>query len=65
MSLFGQREYTRSELVQMASLARGKKNVKKAIALYNRALEKEPDDPDIQARLAPLLADAKHHEEAQ
>jgi Tfp pilus assembly protein PilF len=54
--LFARRPPTRAELVAAADRARGRGNARKAAALYQEALRSGPDDPVVNARLAPVLA---------
>jgi Tfp pilus assembly protein PilF len=54
--LFARRPRTRAELVAAADQARGRGGARKAAALYQEALRDDPDDPIVNARLAPLLA---------
>jgi len=48
--------YDRTRILVAADRARAKGRRRKAIALYRRVLMVEPGDPDLHARIAPLLA---------
>jgi tetratricopeptide (TPR) repeat protein len=54
----------RPKLMKRASAARAKGKHKKAIVLYGRVLEHEPDNPDLHKKLAPLYAKTKQRPEA-
>ena len=56
--------YDRRKLLSQASQARGRGRIKKAIRLYRRILEVEPDDPDVHRKIAPLLARSRQREAA-
>jgi len=59
MGFFRSKEPTRSELLQKAGRARSKKRKKKAIILYKKLIEMNPDDLDVHTKIAPLLAATK------
>jgi len=48
--------YDRTRILVAADRARSKGRRRRAIALYRRVLMVEPGDPDLHARIAPLLA---------
>jgi len=53
------RQYDRRRLLDRAAKAarsRGRRNRRRAIALYREVLEREPHDPDLHRKIAPLLA---------
>jgi tetratricopeptide (TPR) repeat protein len=54
----------RVKLMRRAATARAKGKHKKAIALYRQVLEREPDDPALHKKLAPLYAKTKRAPEA-
>jgi tetratricopeptide (TPR) repeat protein len=56
MGLLSRPSYDRRKLLDQARAAQKKGRIKKAIRLYQRVLEAEPQDPDIHRKLAPLLA---------
>jgi Flp pilus assembly protein TadD len=56
--------YDRRKLLDQARVASGKGKHKKAIRLYQRVLEVEPEDPEIHRKLAPLLARTRQPEAA-
>lgn len=56
MGLFRRRPKTRAETIEAADKARARGRVKRAVSLYQEALRAQPDDPTVNARLAPLLA---------
>jgi tetratricopeptide (TPR) repeat protein len=59
MPLFPQtREYDRTRLLDDATRARLKRRRRKAIRLYRLILTVEPENADLHAKLAPLLAEA-------
>jgi len=47
---------TRAETIAAADQARARGRVKRAVSLYEAALREKPDDPTVNARVAPLLA---------
>jgi tetratricopeptide (TPR) repeat protein len=58
MSWFRRRpEYDRSTLLDAAARARSRKKRPRAIELYRRVLAVEPHNPELHAKLAPLLAE--------
>ena len=53
------RQYDRRRLLDRAAKAargRGRRKRRRAIALYRELLEREPHDPDLHRKIAPLLA---------
>lgn len=64
MGLFGKPHYDRRKILEKARVAARKGKRRKAIALYQRILEVEPDDVEIHRRLAPLFARARRVDEA-
>ncbi|MDJ0864598.1 MAG: hypothetical protein QNK03_00725 [Myxococcota bacterium] len=58
MGLFARRReaYDRSRILTEASRARGRGRLRRAIRLYRWVLAAEPRNPDLHAKLAPLLA---------
>lgn len=56
MALFSRKPRTHSEIVAAADRARTRGRVKKAIAGYREALGRDPTDPALNVKLAPLLA---------
>lgn len=57
MGLLGGRQtYDRARLLRQAERAARRRRRRRAIALYRRVLVVEPSNPDLHARLAPLLA---------
>jgi tetratricopeptide (TPR) repeat protein len=51
--------YDRHRIMQDAARARGKGKSKKALSLYRRVLEFEPENPDLHRKVAPLFAQTK------
>ena len=49
-------DYDRTRILEAASRARARKRYRKATALYRRVLAVEPNNMELHARLAPLLA---------
>ncbi len=64
MGWFGTKEYNRSSALESAAKAQGKGNKKKALAEYKKVLEHEPENPNILAKVAALLAQTKQDKEA-
>lgn len=58
------RTYDRARLMKRAAGARKKRKHKKAIALYRQVMEREPENPEIHKKLAPLLAQTRQAPEA-
>jgi predicted Zn-dependent protease len=56
--------YDRSSTYEAAEKARSRGRVRKAIAEYQKILAVDPSDPQVNARLAPLLVKVKRHGEA-
>ena len=57
MGIFSvQPAYDRARVLSAASRARAERRLRKATALYRRVLAAEPDNLELHARLAPLLA---------
>ena len=56
--------YDRSKLMKRAAGARSKGKNRKAIALYRQVLEREPDNPELHRKLAPLYAKTRQAPEA-
>jgi tetratricopeptide (TPR) repeat protein len=54
----------RLRLMKRAAAARAKGRHKRAIALYRKVLEREPDNPALHKKLAPLYAKTKQGSEA-
>lgn len=55
--LFREPEYDRTRMLDAATRARLKRRRRKAIRLYRRILTVEPENADLHAKLAPLLAE--------
>jgi tetratricopeptide (TPR) repeat protein len=65
MSWFaGGGSYDRRRILEAASLARRRGRRRKALRLYGRVLEAEPGNPEIERRVAGLLAETKRPEAA-
>jgi len=64
MGLLRKKTYDRNRLLRQASRARMRRRWTKAIALYQEILVREPDNPEILRKVAPLLARAKRDDEA-
>jgi tetratricopeptide (TPR) repeat protein len=64
-SLFSRKPYNRSSTLDAADKARGRGRVKNAIAGYSTILEKEPNDHQVHARIAPLLAKVRRWDESR
>lgn len=61
MALFTRSEkpFDRSKTLEVASKAKAKGNLKKAIAAYREVLARKADDFDVHLKLAPLLAETR------
>jgi tetratricopeptide (TPR) repeat protein len=57
-------DYDRSRILAQATRARTRGNARKAIALYRRVLEHEPENGDLHRRIAPLLAATRQNTES-
>jgi len=57
--------YDRSAVLDAADKARGRGRVRKAIAGYSQILAQDPNDHQVHARIAPLLARTKRWHEAR
>lgn len=65
MALFaGATAYDRGRILEAASRARRRGRRRKALELYRRVLAVEPGNPDLERRVAPLLAQTKRPDEA-
>ena len=64
MGLFKRKPPSWPDLMAKASRARARGRKKKAIAIYKKLLAGTPDDVDVHAKLAPLLAARKQRKEA-
>jgi tetratricopeptide (TPR) repeat protein len=58
------KQYDRTRILAAAAKARRTRRYKKALELYRRVLEVEPENPDVLRRVAPLLAKTKQPTEA-
>jgi len=58
------KRYDRSRILAQAARARKNPRIKKALALYQQVLEREPGDAEIQRKVAALLAETKQYSEA-
>lgn len=56
--------YDRSRILSQAGRARGRGRARKAIALYRRVLDHEPQNAEVHRRIAPLLASTRQGAEA-
>ncbi|HEY5657581.1 MAG TPA: hypothetical protein VIY27_07300 [Myxococcota bacterium] len=57
-------QYDRTRILAGAAKARKKRRHKKALELYQRVLEVEPENPEVLRRVAPLFAKTKQPAEA-
>jgi tetratricopeptide (TPR) repeat protein len=58
------KQYDRTRILAAAAKARRRRRYKKALELYQRVLEVEPENPDVLRRVAPLLARTRQPERA-
>ncbi len=58
-------QYDRYRIMQDAARAREKGKRKKALSLYRRVLEFEPENADLHRKVAPLFAQTKQQSEAR
>ena len=66
MPLFSRRiPYDRKRILDRAIQLESGWRWRKALALYRQVLAAEPHDPDLHARIAPLLAKSRRHYEAR
>lgn len=56
--------YLRSSSMAAAAKARASGDFKKAIAEYQKVIEREPDNTDVHGKIAPLLAQAQQYKQA-
>lgn len=59
MAFWSRKPLGRSDLLEAAAKSARRRRYKKAVGLYKKALESQPNDPAIQSKLAPLLATIK------
>jgi tetratricopeptide (TPR) repeat protein len=64
MGLMRTKAYDRQRILTQVARARKRRRWGKAIALYQEVLAREPDNPEILRKLAPLLARTKQGDEA-
>lgn len=62
---FRKKPYDRSTTLAAADKARGRGSIKKAVVAYSQILAREPDDHQVHARIAPLLARIHRWKEAR
>ncbi len=63
--MFWRKPYNRTSTLAAAERARGRGRVRKAIAGYSKILQNEPNDYQVHARLAPLLAKVRRWEDSR
>jgi tetratricopeptide (TPR) repeat protein len=54
-----EKTYDRSRILSDAAKARRRRKPHKAIELYQKVLSREPENPDLHRKIAPLLAETK------
>jgi thioredoxin-like negative regulator of GroEL len=64
MAFLGSKGYDRTRLMKQATRALKRGRRSKALKLYSQVLEHEPNNPDLQRRVAPLLAASGRVEDA-
>lgn len=62
---FRKKPYDRSTTLAAADKARGRGSIKKAVTGYSQILAREPDDHQVHARIAPLLARMRRWKESR
>jgi tetratricopeptide (TPR) repeat protein len=63
--MFWRRPYNRTSTLAAADKARSRGRVRKAISGYSKVVENEPNDYQVHARLAPLLAKVRRWEDSR
>ena len=63
--MFWRKPYNRTSTLAAADKARGRGRVRKAIAGYSKVLQNQPNDYQVHARLAPLLAKVRRWEDSR
>lgn len=64
IKLFKKKELTRRQLLDKAAKARGKRNARKAVAIYREMLAKDPNDFEIHLKMAPFLVSMRNYKDA-
>ena len=64
-AVFRRKSYNRTSTLTAANEARGRGRVRKAISGYSEILRNQPDDHQVHARIAPLLAKVGRREESR
>lgn len=59
-----ERRYDRARIMSAAAKARRRRKHQKALLLYRQVLAKEPDNPDLHRKVAPLLATTRQEAQA-
>jgi tetratricopeptide (TPR) repeat protein len=59
-----EKRYDRARIMSAAAKARRRRKHQKALMLYRQVLEKEPDNPDLHRKVAPLLAATRQEAKA-
>ena len=60
----GEKGYDRARIMAAAARARRRRKHQKALELYQQVLAKEPDNPDLHRKIAPLLVSTRKEKEA-
>lgn len=63
--MFWTKAYDRNHALATAEKAKAKGRVRKAVRWFGKVLEHQPDDLQVRARIAPLLARLGRHDEAR
>jgi tetratricopeptide (TPR) repeat protein len=63
--LFRKKPYDRSTTLAAADKARGRGSIRKAVLAYSQILAQDPEDHQVHARIAPLLAKMRRWKEAR
>jgi tetratricopeptide (TPR) repeat protein len=59
-----EKRYDRARIMAAAAKARRRRKHQKALLLYRQVLEREPDNPDLHRKVAPLLAATRQESQA-
>lgn len=63
--MFWRKPYDRGTAIATADKAKAGGRIRKAVKWYRKVLDKEPHDPNVRAKIAPLLARLGKHDESR